>query len=247
MTPEQIRKKYKDQIHANEIVLLAYYIAAINIESTYHSLVGGAYVPFEGICLTDTFQMYEKEDLIDLILVDNSARRKRQKKLDIRVIVGNPPYSAGQKSENDNNDNIAYPSLDERIRTTYAARSNAVLVKGLYDSYIRAIRWASDRVGKSGIIGFVTNASFLDANTADGLRQCLAEEFSNIYIFHLRGNQRTQGEQSRREGGKIFGSGSRAPIAISLLVKNPKNKQNGQIFFHAPTVACHCSRMPPVR
>ena len=232
MTPEQIRKKYKDQIHANEIVLLAYYIAAINIESTYHSLVGGAYVPFEGICLTDTFQMYEKEDLIDLILVDNSARRKRQKKLDIRVIVGNPPYSAGQKSENDNNDNIAYPSLDERIRTTYAARSNAVLVKGLYDSYIRAIRWASDRVGKSGIIGFVTNASFLDANTADGLRQCLAEEFSNIYIFHLRGNQRTQGEQSRREGGKIFGSGSRAPIAISLLVKNPKNKQNGQIFFH---------------
>ena len=232
MTPEQIRKKYKDQIHANEIVLLAYYIAAINIESTYHSLVGGPYVPFEGICLTDTFQMYEKEDLIDLILVDNSARRKRQKKLDIRVIVGNPPYSIGQTSANDNNQNVAYPSLDESIRRTYAARTDATNKNALYDSYIRAIRWASDRIGKSGVIGFVTNAGFVEANTAGGMRQCLAEEFSNIYIFHLRGNQRTQGEQSRREGGKIFGSGSRAPIAISLLVKNPKSKQSGQIFFH---------------
>lgn len=232
MTPEQIRKKYKGQIHANEIVLLAYYIAAINIESTYHSLVGGPYVPFEGICLTDTFQMYEKEDLIDLILVDNSARRKRQKKLDIRVIVGNPPYSIGQTSANDNNQNVAYPSLDESIRRTYAARTDATNKNALYDSYIRAIRWASDRIGKSGVIGFVTNAGFVEANTAGGMRQCLAEEFSNIYIFHLRGNQRTQGEQSRREGGKIFGSGSRAPIAISLLVKNPKSKQKGQIYFH---------------
>ena len=232
MTPEQVRKKYKDQIHANEIVLLAYYIAAINIESTYHSLVGGPYVPFEGICLTDTFQMYEKEDLIDLILVDNSARRKRQKKLDIRVIVGNPPYSIGQTSANDNNQNVAYPALDRSIETKYAQKSRMTSVKSLYDSYIRAIRWASDRIGKSGIIGFVTNAGFIEANSADGMRQCLAEEFSNIYIFHLRGNQRTQGEQSRREGGKIFGSGSRAPIAISLLVKNPKSKQNGQIFFH---------------
>lgn len=232
MTPEQIRKKYKGQIHANEIVLLAYYIAAINIESTYHSLVGGPYVPFEGICLTDTFQMYEKEDLIDLILVDNSERRKRQKKLDIRVIMGNPPYSIGQGNQNDNNRNIDYPSLDARIGVTYAVRSKAVLTRGLYDSYIRAIRWASDRIGNRGVIGYVTNAGFLDANTADGLRQCLAEEFSSIHVFHLRGNQRTSGELSRREGGKIFGSGSRAPIAISLLVKNPKSKQNGQIFFH---------------
>lgn len=224
MTPEQIKKKYKDQIHANEIVLLAYYIAAINIESTYHSLVGGPYVPFEGICLTDTFQMYEKEDLIDLILVDNSTRRKRQKKLDIRVIVGNPPYVVAK--------GVDYPSLDESIRRTYAARTDATNKNALYDSYIRAIRWASDRIGKSGVIGFITNAGFVEANTAGGMRQCLAEEFSNIYIFHLRGNQRTQGEQSRREGGKIFGSGSRAPIAISLLVKNPKSKQKGQIFFH---------------
>lgn len=228
----QLRHKYKHEIHANEIVLLAYYIAAINIEATYHDIVGGDYVPFEGICLTDTFQMYEKDDLVDALLVDNSARRKRQKKLDIRVIVGNPPYSAGQVSANDKNENVVYRQLDERIRSTYAARSSVTMVRSLYDSYIRAIRWASDRVGDSGVIGFVTNAGFLDANSADGLRLCLAEEFSSIYVFHLRGNQRTSGELSRKEGGKIFGSGSRAPIAVSMLVKSPHAANHGRIFFH---------------
>ncbi len=182
ITPEQLPHKYRHEIHANEIVLLAYYIAAINIEAAYHDIVGGDYQPFEGICLTDTFQLYEKDDLIDHLLMDNSARRNRQKKLDIRVIIGNPPYSAGQKSENDNNNNIEYPYLDNRIRTTYARLSKAKLAKGLYDSYIRAIRWASDRIGDSGVIGFVTNAGFLEANTADGLRLCLAEEFSSIYV-----------------------------------------------------------------
>lgn len=232
ISPEELPHKYKNEIHANELVLLAYYIAAINIEASYHDLVGGQYVPFEGICLTDTFQMYEKDDLVSALTVDNSARRKRQKQLDIRVIVGNPPYSVGQKSENDNNDNVAYPHLDERIRTTYAARSEATLSKGLYDSYIRAIRWASDRIGNAGVIGFVTNAGWVEANTADGLRKCLADEFSNIYVFHLRGNQRTSGETSRKEGGKIFGSGSRAPIAISLLVKNPNATEHGRIYIH---------------
>lgn len=232
ITPEELAHKYKHEIHANELVLLAYYIAAINIEATYHSLAGGDYVPFEGILLTDTFQMYEKDDLVDALLVDNSKRRRRQKKLDIRVIVGNPPYSIGQGSQNDNNQNVGYPALDARIAETYAARSDAALSKGLYDSYIRAIRWASDRIGNAGVIGFVTNAGFVEANTADGLRQCLADEFSDIYVFHLRGNQRTNGETSRREGGKIFGSGSRAPIAISLLVKNPSASEYGRIFFH---------------
>jgi predicted helicase len=230
--PNELSHKYRHEIHANELVLLAYYIAAINIEAAYHSEVIDEYTPFEGICLTDTFQMYEKDDLVDALLEDNSARRKRQKELDIRVIVGNPPYSVGQKSENDNNDNLGYPMLDARIRSTYAARSIATLSKGLYDSYIRAIRWASDRIGDAGIIGFVTNAGFVEANTADGLRKCLAEEFSSLYVFHLRGNQRTSGETSRKEGGKIFGSGSRAPIAISLLVKNPDAQSHGQIYFH---------------
>ncbi|OOG49283.1 damage-inducible protein [Rhodanobacter sp. C06] len=232
ISPAQLPHKYRHEIHANELVLLAYYIAAINIESTYHDIVGGDYVPFEGICLTDTFQMYEKDDLVDALLVDNSARRKRQKTLDIRVILGNPPYSAGQKSENDNADNLAYPHLDARIRSTYAAWSKATLAKGLYDSYIRAIRWASDRLGNSGVIGFVTNAGWLDANTADGLRLCLAEEFSSVHVFHLRGNARTSGEQRRKEKDNVFGMGSRAPIAISLLVKNPHAKERGRIHFH---------------
>ena len=232
ITPEQLPHKYKQEIHANEIVLLAYYIAAINIEAVYHGLVGGKYMPFEGICLTDTFQMYEKDDLVSALTVDNSARRKRQKKLDIRVIVGNPPYSIGQGNANDNNANVGYPHLDKRIETTYAARSGAALSKGLYDSYIRAIRWASDRIGNAGVIGFVTNAGWVEANTADGLRKCLADEFSSIYVFHLRGNQRTSGETSRKEGGKIFGSGSRAPIAVSLLVKNPNAAEHGRIYFH---------------
>ena len=230
--PEELAQKYRHEIHANELVLLAYYIAAINIEATYHSLAGGDYVPFEGICLTDTFQMYEKEDLVDQVLVDNSKRRKRQKGLDIRVIVGNPPYSVGQKSENDNNDNVEYLALDARIRDTYAARSEATLAKGLYDSYIRAIRWASDRIGNAGVIGFVTNAGFLEANTADGLRKCLAEEFSSLYVFHLRGNARTSGETRRKEKDNVFGMGSRAPIAISLLVKNPDANAHGKIHFN---------------
>lgn len=233
IAPEELEYKYKNEIHANELVLLAYYIAAINIEAVYHSLSNGDYMPFNGICLTDTFQLYEQDkDMLSVLLPENSDRRTAQKALDIRVIVGNPPYSAGQKSENDNADNIAYPKLDERIRETYAARSNATLSKGLYDSYIRAIRWASDRIGDAGVMAYVSNAGWLDANTADGLRKSLADEFANIHVFHLRGNQRTSGELSRREGGKIFGTGSRTPIAITLLVKNPDAKQKGQIHFH---------------
>jgi len=230
--PEELAHKYAHEIHANEIVLLAYYIAAINIEAVYHSLAGTEYKPFEGICLTDTFQLYEKEDLISHLMVDNSSRRQRQKQLDIRVIVGNPPYSVGQERANDNNQNVVYPELDDRIRKTFAERSTATNKNALYDSYIRAIRWASDRIGDSGVIGFVTNASFLEANFADGLRKCLAEEFAKIFVFHLRGNQRTSGELSRREGGKIFGGGSRAPIAITLFVKNPGAEKNGEILVY---------------
>ena len=230
--PEELPHKYNHEIHANEIVLLAYYIAAINIEAVYHGTVGGKYQPFEGICLTDTFQLYEKEDMVDALLANNSARRKRQKKLDIRVIIGNPPYSAGQESANDNNQNVAYPHLDSRIADTYAARSQMTSVKNLYDSYIRAIRWGSDRIKEAGVIGFVTNAGFLDSASADGLRKCLVEEFSSIYVFHLRGNARTSGELRRREKDNVFDIGSRAPIAISLLVKNPDATQHGQIHFH---------------
>lgn len=237
--PEKLPLKYHE-IHANKIVLLAYYIAAINIESVYHALLSEnvansnenstAYQPFEGICLTDTFQMYEKEDLVDEILQVNSDRRKRQKALDIQVIIGNPPYSVGQTSANDNNANIAYPHLDEQIRSTYAEYSTSTNKNALYDSYIRAIRWASDRIGDNGVIGFITNAGFISSNTADGLRKCLTEEFTHLYIFHMRGNSRTSGDRARKEGGNIFDI--RTPTAISILVKNSNAKQRGQIYFH---------------
>jgi predicted helicase len=236
--PDELAWKYANEIHANEIVLLAYYIAAINIEAVYHSLSGGDYKPFEGICLTDTFQLYEqKPDLIAHLMPDNSNRRTRQKALDIRVIIGNPPYSVGQNTADDDAANVIYSGLDGRIRETYAARSNIRMVRALYDSYIRAIRWASDRIGDAGVVAYVSNAGWLDANTADGMRKCLAEEFASIHVFHLRGNQRTSGERSRREGGKIFGSGSRTPVAIALLVKTPRPPPTGiSIFTTSATI-----------
>ena len=233
IAPEEIERKYREEIHANEIVLLAYYIAAINIEAVYHGIVGGDYAPFEGICLTDTFQMYESDDLIAEFMPDNSERRKRQKAQTIRVIVGNPPYSAGQKSENDDAKNVAYSYLDSRIANTYAAHSIATLQRFLYDPYIRAIRWASDQLktAGSGVMAFVTNAGWLDTNAMDGMRKCLAEEFSQLYVFHLRGNARTSGELRRQEKGNVFGGGSRAPVAITLLVKNPARSASGEIHF----------------
>ena len=232
--PEELPHKYRHEIHANELVLLAYYIAAINIEAAYHGEVIDEYSPFEGICLTDTFQMYEKDDLVDALLEDNSARRKRQKELDIRVIVGNPPYSVGQGEANANNQNVAYPSLDSRIRATYAAQSESTNKNALYDSYIRAIRWASDRIGDAGIISFVTNSGILDKPVTAGVRKCLASEFSSIYVFSLRGDIRKNmlSKGRAKEGGNIFGSGSMAGIAISVLVKNPLAKHHGEIFYY---------------
>jgi predicted helicase len=230
--PEDLPRKFSSEIHANEIVLLAYYIAAINIEATYHELTG-EYAPFPGICLTDTFQLYEKEDLVSGMMADNSSRRKRQKKLPIRVILGNPPYSIGQSSEDDNAANVVYPGLDARIAETYAKESKGKLAKGLYDSYVRAIRLGSDRLqATGGVLAFVTNGGWIDANTTDGMRKCISEEFTGVDVFHLRGNQRTQGEQSRREGGKIFGQGSRAPVAITLLTLNKGKSGPARIRFH---------------
>ena len=233
ITKEQLPHKYGKEIHANEIVLLAYYIAAINIEAVYHGIVGGEYQPFEGICLTDTFRLDEK-DLISDLLANNSERRKRLQKLDVRVIMGNPPYSAGQESINDNNQNVAYQNLDGRIRDTYAANLNQSSIKNLYDSYIRALRWASDRIGKCGITAFVTGSAWIERRFASGLRKCMVEEFSSIYIFHLRGDIRKDilSKGSFGEGGNIFGGGSMTGIAISLFVKNPESKTKGQIFFH---------------
>ncbi len=220
---EQLRKKYHSEIHANEIVLLAYYITAINIEEAYRAGVDTEeYKPFTGLALTDTFDMVDRRDEIAGVMPENSEIRERQMKADIMAIVGNPPWSKGQRSENDAARNQSYPKLDQRIDDTYANFSVATNKNSLYDSYILAIRWASDRIGERGVIGFVTNAGWLEGIAMDGMRKCLVREFSLIYVLNLRGNQRTQGERSRREGGKVFGSGSRAPVSVLLLVKNPE-------------------------
>lgn len=237
---EALTRKYRKEIHANEIVLMAYYIASINIENVYHSLMpDDSYKSFDGICLTDTFQLGEEgsdENLFSEQFPANSKRVIAQKKCPITVIIGNPPYSIGQKSANDNAQNQSYPNLEKHIETTYVEQSEANLNKSAYDSYVKAFRWASDRLSqtKGGVIGFVTNGAWLDANGLDGMRKCFEKEFSSIYVFNLRGNQRTSGELSRKEGGKIFGSGSRTPIAITILVKKKQKKETerAKIFYH---------------
>ena len=232
ITYNDILRKYTQELHANEIVLLSYYIAAINIEAVFDDINGEEpYAPFEGIVLTDTFESTEQEDTLDdSFFGTNDERLKRQQEKPITAIIGNPPYSIGQSSQNDNNQNISYPKLDKRLADTYVAKSNAGLTRGLYDSYVKAFRWASDRLKDKGVIGFVTNGGFLNSNSADGLRAGLYEDFNHLYIFNLRGDQRTLGEQSRKEGGKIFGSGSRTPVAISILVKDGSDSH--EIHYH---------------
>ncbi|MDT2532045.1 DEAD/DEAH box helicase family protein [Enterococcus raffinosus] len=226
ITLADITRKYMQELHANEIVLLSYYIAAINIESTFAEINHEEYKPFEGIVLTDTFESTEQEDTLDdSFFGTNDERLKRQQEVPITAIIGNPPYSSGQKSENDNNQNIEYPNLFKSIQDSYVASSLNYIsqntkMMSMYDSYVLSFRWASNRIGSKGIVGFVSNGSFIDAVASDGLRKSLKDEFNHLYIFNLRGDQRTQGETSRKEGGKIFGSGSRTPIAISILVKD---------------------------
>lgn len=237
---EALERKYSREIHANEIVLMAYYIASVNIENVFHDLMGpdAEYISFGGICLTDTFQLGEEasdENLYSEQFPTNSRRVIEQKKRRITVIVGNPPYSIGQRSANDNAQNESYPTLESRIENTYVARSEAALNKSAYDSYIKAFRWASDRLDKKegGVIGFVTNGAWLDANGLDGMRKCLEREFSAIYVFNLRGNCRTSGEIRRKEAGNVFGLGSRTPIAITILVKKPKaSDEAARIYYH---------------
>lgn len=229
---DRLKDKYTRELHSNEILLLAYYIMVVNIEYAYHERMGGSYEPFPGAVLTDTFQMYEGDDELDLgLFVENSERVLAQQEQDIFLAIGNPPYSAGQSNANDNNANEHYPTLEQRIRETYASQSEANLKNSLYDSYIEAFRWASDRIGKEGIVCYVSNAGWLRSDAGAGVRRCFVEEFNSIYVFDLLGNQRTQGEESRRQGGKVFGSGSRAPIAITMLVKNPKASERGAIHY----------------
>lgn len=233
--------KYTINIHGNEIVPLAYYIAGINIESTYHDRLlmsddrlPTEYQPFDGLCLADTFQTTEKGGgVLNEVLPRNHERLERQLDLPIEVIVANPPYSVGQRSGDDNAQNIRYAISDQRIKETYVlSTSGATSTKSMYDSYIRAFRWASDRMKNRGVIGFITNAGWLESVAGSGIRNRFRAEFSQIYVLNLRGNARTQGELRKREGGSLFGGGSRAPIAITLLVKNPAHEGPAEILYH---------------
>ena len=227
--------KYTSELHANEIMLLAYYIAAVNIETTF-SEIADEYQPFGGIVLTDTFQASEASDRVDTTFFPrNNARLERQLGLDIRVVISNPPWSRGQGRHDDNNPNQPYPTLDANISSSYIAQSDSKGLKNpLYDSYVRAIRWASDRVlsvDAGGILGFVTNSGFLDGKSFDGFRKVVAKEFHSVYIYDLRGNQRTSGEISQREGGKVFGSGSRAGVVVLFMVKR-SGPVDGEAAIH---------------
>ena len=233
--PDDLQRKYRSEIHANEIMLLAYYIAAVNIENVYHEKLREAgcetdYEPLGGIVLTDTFQASEPNDRRDQTMFPrNDERMERQLALDIRVILGNPPWSVGQAAHDDDNANVSYGALDAAIATSYAARSIATSKKQLYDSHVRAVRWASNRVRDSangGIVAFVTNSGFVDSKAFDGFRKTVTSEFHAIHVYNLRGNARTSGEQRRREGGNVFESGSRAGVAILLLVKHPASVPN---------------------
>lgn len=236
--PKDLERKYKKEIFANEIVLLAYYIATVNIENIYHDLNNEAeYKEFEGICLTDTFQLGEDKEESQLIFnsfKENSERVKRQKNAPLQIIFGNPPYTIGQNSANDNAQNKKYPILDNRILETYSKESSAGLNKALYDAYIKAFRWATDRLNKNGgVIGFVTNGAWIDGTATSGFRKTIEKEFSSIYVFNLRGNARTSGEQRKKEKGNIFGEGTKTPIAITLLVKNPnEKKEKAEIYYY---------------
>lgn len=273
--PEDLGRKYDRELWANEIMLLAYYIACVNIETTYQALTqarvdeiadqqfasrpaaetgpGGEipstegeqsegrasqeapsarYTPFPGATLTDTFQITEKGDRADTSLIPaNNERIERQLAAPIQVIVGNPPYSAGQSSANDDNANLHYPTLDARIGQTYAARSTATNKNSLYDSYIRAFRWASDRIGEQGVVAFVSNNGWVDGNTADGIRKTLVDEFPQIWVYNLRGNARTSGDTRKREGGGVFGLGARTGAAVLIAAKQP-GVAGCQLHYH---------------
>ena len=228
---EQLKKKYTGELHANEISILPYYIATLNIENAYRERTG-RYSEFGNICWMDTFESGTKnyEKMTEYMGYENVRRIAEQQKRRINVIVGNPPYSAKQSNYNEENPNLPYPYVDARIKETYARKTKSANINSLYDSYIRAFRWASDRIAESGIVAFVTNGGFLRSDAAAGIRAYMHEEFTDVWCLDLRGNQRTQGETSRREGGKIFGSGSRAPVAITILVRNP-NKKKHEIHY----------------
>lgn len=234
---EDVARKYKDELYANEILLLAYYIGAVNIEQAAQARMGGEYAPFAGIALADTFNQQTNESRGRKGLGDsawfqeNDKRAARQLQKPIEVILGNPPWSAWQRRAADDNPNWVYPELRDRVTETYAEHSRATLKSSLYDSYKMALRWATDRLGGRGIVAFVTNGSWITGLADSGVRACFAKEFSSVHVVDLRGNLRNDRITSQKEGGNIFNV--RVPVAITLLVKKPKGEGEGcRIFYH---------------
>lgn len=223
ITFDDILRKYLHELHANEIVLLSYYIAAINIEAVFDEVNGPdkGYQPFEGIVLTDTFESTEQQQgtLNDDIFGTNNKRLKKQQETPITVIISNPPYSGRQKNENDNNENIKYPLLDKEIERDYIEGSSATAKHAVYDSYIRAIKWATDRIKNNGVVGFITSSSYIDGRSLDGLRKRLNSEYNHIYILNLKGSIRGKvGIDAKKEGQNIFNI--LTGVAIIILVKD---------------------------
>ena len=222
-----LEAKYRHELHCNEVMLLPYYIASLNIEQEYFQRTG-TYLPFEGIALVDTFGLLEQLQG-DLFTRENTERVKRQKAADMFVVIGNPPYNIGQKNENDNNKNREYPDgIDKRIAETYAKGSDAGLNKGVYDSYVRAVRWASDRIGEEGVVAFITNNGFLRGISFDAMRKHLVEDFDSIYILDLDGDA---GEEVEVSNASVFGI--RVGVSINLFVKTKQNPPSpAHIFYH---------------
>lgn len=235
LPPHQLEHKYKHELHCNEVSILPYYIANLNIEYTYKQKMG-QYEPFENIVFVDTLDNmgfktgYVRQLGLFGLTDENSERIQKQNKRDISIIIGNPPYNANQLNENNNNKNREYPEIDKRIKNTYVKHSSAQKTNA-YDMYTRFIRWASDRLGDKGIIAFVTNSSFVDAHGYDGFRKIAAEEFDCIYLVDMKGNARTSGERRRREGGNVFSDEIRVGVVISFFVKN--NQEEGcRIYYN---------------
>lgn len=242
-SPDALAHKYAHELHANEITLMAYYIAAMNIEHEYFERTG-EYAPFDGICFVDTFSIADKTDEANTISFhamteENTERIRRQQQAPIMVVIGNPPYNAGQISENDNNKNRKYPFLDRRVRDTYTKASKATNKNDLNDVYIKALRYATDRIlnngerlaDAEGIVAFITNNNFLDAISFDGVRKYLAEEFSEIYVLDLKGNARTAGERRKQEGGNVFSDLIRVGVSINFFIKHRNKTGAARIFL----------------
>ena len=225
--PTALEDKYQSELHCNEVMLLPYYIASMNIEHEFYEATGD-YQPFEGICLVDTFDLAEDRQL-PLFAPDNTRRVEEQKGTPMFVVIGNPPYNVGQINENDNNKNRKYPTMDARVKDTYAKDSTASNKNALADPYVKAIRWASDRIGDEGVVAFVTNSGFLDGVAFDGMRKLLADDFDVIYILDLSGNVRKNPKLSGTTHN-VFGI--QVGVSINFFVKRrSKTNSQAEIFY----------------